>query len=152
MILTEICQNLRNWFDRGQSKYHGKVTIRSGTLFVDDPNFVLQDGQYYRIMGSVFNDGVHRYNDMLEDEAQFDGTVWAMAVPPAVIELADEIAAWQAKYGNVDSAAMSPFNSESFGGYSYSKSSGGSGSSAGAGGSGTWQTAFAKRLNAWRKI
>ena len=154
MILTEICQNLRNWFDRGQKKYNGRIVIRSGSITVSDPDFALQGGQYYRIIGSLFNDGVHQYGpyDSLVDEDPFVGSVWSMAVPPAVVELAGDIEAWQAKYGGADSVAMSPFNSESFGGYSYSKSGGGSGSSSGSGGSGTWQGAFAKRLNAWRKI
>ena len=58
---------------------------------------------------------------------------------------------WSDKYLGVDSAAMSPFNSESFGGYSYSKS-GGSSSSGNVDLSGTWQGAFADRLNNWRKI
>ena len=151
-MLTEICQNLRNWFDRGQSKYYGKITIRDGVLSMEDSGFAMQEGQYYRVIGSLFNDGVHRYNESLTDEETFEGAVWSMAIPPAVIELAEEIEAWQAKYGSADSLAMSPFNSESFGGYSYSKSGGGSGSASGNGAAGTWQGVFSKRLNAWRKI
>lgn len=113
------------------------------------------DDQYFRIMGSVFNDGVHQKglgSDALHDET-FYGSVWAMAVPPSVIALAEEIEKWQEKYGSVDSASMSPFNSESFGGYSYSKSTGG-GSYYGDGASGGngWKSAFADRLNRWRKI
>lgn len=153
MMLTEICQELRNWFDRNQSKYYGKITISGGVLSVEDSSFVLQNGQYYRIIGSLFNDGVHKYGgDQLTNENTFDGAVWSMAIPPAVVALAMDIEAWQAKYGGVDSQAMSPFNSESFGGYSYSKSGGGSGASSANGGAGTWQGVFAKRLNAWRKI
>ncbi len=155
MILTEICQELRNWFDRDQSKYYGKITIRGGVLSMDDSSgFTLQDGQYYRIIGSLFNDGVHRFNDMtdwLTDENTFEGAIWSMAIPPAVVSLSEDVEAWQAKYGSIDSHAMSPFNSESFGGYSYSKSGGGSGSSSN-NGAGTWQGVFAKRLNLWRKI
>ena len=100
---------------------------------------------------------MHKYGDaqdVLHDEDAFDGSIWAMAVPPDVIALAEEIEAWQAKYGGVDSAAMSPFNSESFGGYSYSKYGGGtSGSTTGASSpSASWQSVFASRLNRWRKI
>lgn len=154
MILTEICQEIRNWFDRNQSKYYGKITISGGVLGVEDDSFGLQAGQYYRIIGSLFNDGVHKYDesDPLTDENTFEGAVWSMAIPPAVVSLAKDIEDWQAKYGGVDSQAMSPFNSESFGGYSYSKSGGGSGASSANGGAGTWQGVFAKRLNAWRKI
>lgn len=153
MILTEICQELRNWFDRNQNKYHGKINIHDGVLSVNDSSFVLQTGQYYRIIGSLFNDGVHVYgDDSLTNENEFDGAVWSMAVPPAVIALAEDIEAWQNKYGSLDSQAMSPFSSESFGGYSYSKATSGGNSSGGNSGSGTWQGVFAKRLNAWRKI
>lgn len=152
-MLTEICQELRNWFDRNQSKYHGKINISGNVLSVEDSSFTLQTGQYYRIIGSLFNDGVHMYgaND-LTNENEFEGAIWSMAIPPAVITLAREIEIWQDKYGGANSQAMSPFNSESFGGYSYSKSGGGSGSSSSGGDAGTWQGAFRKRLNAWRKI
>lgn len=146
-MLTELCQELKNWFDR--EKYFGDFTIESGELVTALP---LVEGQYFRIIGSLFNDGVHQYGSSshLIDES-FSGAIWSMAVPPTVIDLAAEIKAWQDKYGGVDSAAMSPYASESFGGYSYSKSGGGAGSSANAG-AGTWQGAFASRLNMWRKI
>lgn len=147
-MLTEICQELRNWFDRGQPKYFGKFTVSDGTITGN--GISLQDGQYFRIVGSVFNDGVHLFPaSSLVDEV-FEGSVWAMAVPPAVIALANEIEEWQKKYGGVGSVLMSPYQSESFGGYSYSKSGGGSGD--GTSLSGTWQGAFSSRLNRWRKI
>jgi hypothetical protein len=85
----------------------------------------------------------------LTDEV-FDGAIWLMAIPKDVLILSEEIDAWIEKYGGVDSVAMSPYNSESFGGYSYSKSGGGS--SDGTSKAGTWQGAFATRLNEWRKI
>lgn len=149
-MLTELCQELRNWFDRNQPKYYGEFTIENGVLVLRD-DMSLKDGQYFRIIGSALNDGVHQYGvygDALEDEA-FSGAVWAMAIPPAVLSLAKEIKAWQDKYGSIDSAAMSPFTSESFGGYSYSKSGAGSGSGSASGG---WRSAFAGRLTPWRKI
>lgn len=150
-MLTEICQEIRNWFDR--ERYIGQISIEGGLVKMGGEELPIRDGQNFRIIGSVFNDGVHLKGDskdLLEDE-DFDGAVWAMAVPPAVISLAAEIDAWQAKYGGVDSVSMSPYNSESFGGYSYSKSGGGSGDGTQSA-AGTWQGAFAKRLNMWRKI
>lgn len=149
-ILTELCQELRNWFDRNQPKYYGEFTIENGVLILSG-DMSLKDGQYFRIIGSALNDGVHQYGvygDALEDEA-FSGAVWAMAIPPAILTLVKDIEAWQDKYGGIDSAAMSPFASESFGGYSYSKSGAGSGSGSTSGG---WRSAFAGRLNPWRKI
>lgn len=149
-MLTELCKELNNWFDYNQPRFYGDFVIQNGEFTKD---MGLQDGQYFRVVGSVFNDGVHKMGDqtdVLIDEA-FNGAVWAMAVPPDVIALASEITAWKNKYQSIESVAMSPFQSESFGGYSYNK--GGSGSSSGnVDLSGTWQGVFADRLNHWRKI
>ena len=151
-MLTELCNELNNWFDR--SRYFGTFTIKDGQINVSDlvSDGSLQDGQYFRIIGSVFNDGVYKYPAVdLEDE-EFEGAVWAMAVPPSVVALAKEIEDWQNKYGGVDSQAMSPFQSESFGGYSYTKK-GGSNSNSGTNTKlGTWQGAFAAKLNRYRRL
>lgn len=147
-MLTELCKELNNWFDK--SRMIGKFKIEDGELtgFSD----VLQDGQYFRIVGSVFNDGVYQYPAVdLEDE-EFDGAVWVMAVPPSVITLAEEIKEWNNKYGGVDSQAMSPFHSESFGGYSYAKKGGSSSYGGSNSKMGTWQGAFAAKLNMYRRI
>lgn len=145
-MLEQILTELHNWFrvrDGADGIHHGTYTIEDGRIALP----FLRDGQYFRMMGSVFNDGLHRYGpdmEALTDET-FDGTIWAMAVPKAVVELAGEIEAWQEKYGDV---MDSPYTSESFGGYSYTKASG-AGDSAGSGG---WQAAFRARLNPYRKL
>ena len=142
-MLTELCQELHNWFDR--ERYTGTFTIEGGNITAD----FLQTGQYFRIIGSVFNDGIFKYGDADLTDETFDGAVWALAIPAPVIKLAQEIQAWRAKYEGVDSAAMSPFNSESFGGYSYSKSGAGGATSSGATG---WRGVFRSQLNRWRKL
>ena len=143
-MLTELCQELNNWFER--EKRSGSFRIENGMLEAD----FLLPGQYFRVMGSLFNDGVHQYgNDFLNDE-DFTGSVWSLAIPVAVIKLSEDIDAWRAKYEAPDSSAMSPYMSESFGGYSYSKGSAISGT--GTGGATSWRTSFASRLNAWRKL
>jgi len=147
-MLTELCQELRNWFDR--ERFYGTFEITGGTLTAP----FLIAGQYYRIKGSIFNDGVHKYGDAedkLTDET-FKGEVWAMAIPKAVLLLADDIAAWKAKYCAVDSEAMSPFQSESFGGYSYNKGSGSVAVGAAASTPTGWKAVFQSELNRWRKI
>lgn len=135
-MLSEICKELNNWFD--YSRKFGTFTISDGQLQVD----FLQEGQYYRIVGSVFNDGVYQYTHgfPLHDET-FEGAVWLMAVPSDVLKLDEEIAEWVGKYKDV---AASPFQSESFGGYSYTKGSTEKATS--------WKAAFASRLNNWRKL
>lgn len=150
-MLTELCQYLKNWFDRGQPKYYGKFEVKDGSVTsFNDGDMGILDGQYFRIQGSVFNDGVHKNPPSGLTDETFDGAVWLMAVPPSAISLAAEIEEWQKKYASVDSAAMSPYQSESFGGYSYSKSGGGSAD--GTTNAGTWQGVFASRLNPYRKL
>lgn len=144
-MLTELCQELRNWFER--EKYFGTFTIENGQIDISDGS--IQSGQYFRIIGSVFNDGVHQYdaNDTLHDEV-FEGAIWTMAVPPAVVDLSERISAWNSTYGEVVS---SPYASESFGGYSYVRASvSGQGNSSN--GNPTWQNQFSSELNKWRKL
>lgn len=148
MGLTELCQELRNWFER--DKFFGEFTIENGAIIVPDGS--LQDGQFFRVIGSVFNDGVFQYGeDELTDEV-FKGAIWSMAVPPAVIELSERISEWSEQY---EDTVSSPYQSmsESFGDYSRSWSKAGSGSGNANSGSGpTWQSTFASELNRWRKI
>lgn len=140
-MLEEVLNHLHNWFQLEISP--GTYTIEEGGIALP----CLLPGQYFRIVGSVFNDGLHQYGpamELLQDET-FTGAVWALAIPKPVVDLADEIAAWQAKYKDT---VESPYTSESFGGYSYSKASGAGDS----GGSGGWQAAFRARLNPYRKL
>ena len=147
MMLTELCGELNNWFDRNQPKFHKSFTIENGAFV--DADLGLQIGQYYRIIGSVFNDGVHQYtgnpDEDLHDEI-FSGSVWLMAVPQEVIDLAKDIEDWADKYKDV---SYSPFASENLAPTSYSYSIN---TAAGSGGSGaTWQNIFSSRLTKWRK-
>jgi len=146
-MLSELCSELNNYFDKSQPKKSGEFHISSGHLSED---VGLQVGQYYRIIGSVFNDGVHQYKTEadadLKDET-FSGSVWLMAVPKEFVDLAKEIADWQKKYGE---ASMNPLSSESLTAtsYSYSLNAG-----SGASGSGSsWEAVFASRLTKWRRI
>lgn len=146
-MLSELCQELKNWFDRGQPRLHGAFEISEGKIVDSDFTDVIKNNQYFRIIGSVFNDGVYKYtNDLVLEDEPFVGSIWLMAVPKEVVALSDEIDAWIDKYGE---SVSSPYQSESFGGYSYTKASGSSGN----GSSGiSWQSAFSSKLNMWRKI
>ena len=141
-MLTEICQYLRNWFVR--ERHSGTYTVKGGSLTTD----FLQEGQYYRIVGSVFNDGVHIYKSYTLTDETFKGEVWGMAVPKEIIVLAKDI---EKGIQDNQEAINSPFVSESFGGYSYSFGSVG-GASSGSSGVPGWQSHFADRLAPWRKI
>ena len=139
-MLEQVLMHLNNWFLVPGGIHEGTYTIEDGGIALP----FLANGQYFRIFGSVFNDGLHQYPASDLKAETFDGTVWALAVPQAVIDLATEIEAWQKKNGD---ASVSPYQSESFGGYSYSKAT-----DSASGGAVTWQSAFSSRLNAWRKL
>jgi hypothetical protein len=144
-MLEEILGYIHNFFIK--EVYGGKFNIHDGNVDVD----FLQNNQYFRIVGSVFNDGVYKYPETHLISEEFEGEVWALAIPPALLKVVDEIAAWVAKYGGVDSQVMSPYNSESFGGYSYTKSAGYQ-SDGGSNSHPIWWSAFGPKLNQWRKI
>lgn len=143
-MLTEICAEIRNYFSKEDKRYFGTFAIENGTLV---PLLNL-DCQYIRICGSRYNDGVHKLSDNdLIDEGNFNGAIWEMYPPKAFLDLVAEIEAWQAVNGVASSPAMSPYNSESFGGYSYSKNSANALT-----GASNWATAYAGRLSIYRKI
>ena len=141
-MLEAVLTHLKNWFVVPCGVHEGTYTIENSTLELP----FLQNGQYYRICGSVFNDGLHKYGD-IEDKLQnetFTGTVWALAIPKAVVDLAGKIEEWQIKNGET---VASPFTSESFGGYSYTKATDST-----TGAVATWETVFRSQLNPYRQI
>ena len=149
-MLTELCAELRNYFVRDEKNdiIRGQFIISGNTI---GSISTIQKGQYFRIVGSVFNDGVWQWDadgiEGLVDET-FDGAVWLMSVPPAVIDLSNEIDGWVAANKDVTN---SPYQSESFGGYTYSLKSGGGSSSGGSNGA-TWQNIFSDRLKPYRRL
>lgn len=147
-MIEQICAHIHNFFDRDEHRrfWHreqGTFTVSGGTLALD----FLQPGQYFRIEGSVFNDGVHQYPDMDMQDETFTGSVYEMRVKPGFLALVSDIEAWQAKNGE---AVMGPYQSESFGGYSYTLASGSTrgGGTQNAG----WELSFGSRLDQYRKI
>jgi hypothetical protein len=151
--LAAVCNHIHNYFIR--ENHTGTFTITDGVIDLPD----ILPGQRFMITGSAMNDGIYTWDSgIFDDDAQkaetltnetFTGTVSYLAVPKAFLLLVDEIKAWREKY---EDAANSPFTSESFGGYSYSKAgTGGTGGNSGRGRT-TWETAFADRLNPYRKL
>ena len=94
-MLEQVLMNIRNWFTVEGGIHSGTFSIKDGGITLP----FLADGQYFRIIGSVFNDGLHQYpaTDLVDEE--FSGVIWALAIPPAVVDLADEIQKWQEKNG-----------------------------------------------------
>lgn len=137
-MLEQVLAHLNNWFLVPDGVHEGTFTIADGGITLP----FMQDGQYFRIIGSVFNDGLHQYPASDLTAETFDGAIWALAVPKAILSMAEEIAAWQDKNGD---AATSPYTSESFGGYSYTKAADAGGKPV------SWQGVFASQLNAYKK-
>lgn len=139
-MLETVLNYLHNWFLIPGAARAGTFIIVSGKLKAD----FLADGQYYRIEGSIHNNGLHRYPydeeiNMLDET--FSGAIFPMAVPRSVIALSEKIAEWCKANPATDKI------SESFDGYSYTK--------AAAGASGTengWQAVFRGELRAWKKV
>lgn len=147
-MIDEICGEIRNYFVYKDDKIFGDFAITNGVIYPE----ISIPSDYIRIVGSRKNNGVHKVDEMqLKDESEFHGAIWFMNPPDEFLQIVSDIQAWQTKNGDIDSPAMSPFNSESFGGYSYSKgypSVGSAGSTSGA----DWRSVFASRLKQYRRI
>ena len=154
-MLQSVCEYIHNYFINEDCRLSGSFTIENGTI---SPLVGLKEGQRFLIAGSDLNDGIYTYHadDLCDDDdiaragladEVFSGAIVGLAVPPQVIALSAEISDWVAKYGDV---INSPYQSESFGGYAYTRASGaGSGGGNSAAG---WQEVFGSRLNRWRKV
>ena len=147
-MLEEVMRYVNNRFDRdprgvAYGSASGAFEVVDGSLEVDG----LLDGQWFWVEGSALNDGLHMYPDTDMRDESFEGTVTFLGVPRSFEDLCSEIAQWQEQHADV---LDSPLQSESFGGYSYSKASGGSqGNEAPAAG---WQLHFGARLRPYRKL
>ena len=169
-VIEQMCAETHNYFET--HKENGTFTIQDGNI--DLP--FLTENQFFRIVGSKFNDGVYIYSDNhliirastweeikdnnetwedikrlkwgdlvehdLVDET-FEGSIWAMNMPRAFLNLSQEISA----YCTSEAAKPSLFQSESFGGYSYTKATNASGIA-----DNSWQSVFETKLKRYRKL
>lgn len=140
-MIAEICASCRNYFAKAEDVHTGSFTVSGGTL---SPLSFLAEGQYFRIVGSTFNDGVYKYPaaGWLRDES-FEGAIWAMHVPWDFEVMCRDIETW-CEYNA--KGASAEYISESFGGYSYTRAAEANGAPL------TWQSVFAKRLNRYRRM
>lgn len=149
-ILEEVLGSIHNWFVRDTRVVKG-CEISNGQL----PASVTADlmvTQWYRITGSVLNDGLHQHPAAdLEDET-FDGTIDRLVIPRPLLKVVEEIYDWvEANKKGAQKALESPYQSESFDGYSYTIRTDEGPNSASDGLTG-WQAQFSRKLNQWRKI
>ena len=92
-MVSKIMKYCNNYFAVPGAQKTGTFTITEGALTLP---FVTK-GQFFRVVGSLFNDGVYKYSDALElvDET-FTGTIYPLAPPPDFLDLCRMIAEYQA--------------------------------------------------------
>ena len=127
-MISKVMKHINNYFET-DNFYIGEITITDNVI---SPSVDLLDGQYFRIVGSILNDGVYIKGDKLKNET-FSGKIVGLAVPSEFISLTEEIKNYK--------PVKSQYQSESFGGYSYNLKDDAS-----------WETAFKNDLNDYRKI
>ncbi len=130
--IEALMRECRNFFERG---YIDATFTVEGNTISPAPN-----APYVYLSGSRA-DGVYRQDipgeliaePELENET-FTGRVWLLFPPRAFLELAEEVAGYDA------AAPAGAMRSESFGEYSYTRSTS------------TWQEAFASKLEPFRHM
>lgn len=141
LTIDALCNECRNFFlgnDPGKNIHAGTFTISGGQIA---PSDFLKQNQYFRLIGSTYNDGVHRFPAIDLVDESFDGAVWAMNVPPAFVALAEKVES----YNRSEAAQPAVYSSESFGGYSRTRATGNGGMPV------SWQKLFAPELNYYRR-
>ena len=68
MMLNELCQELRNYFDKAQPKFFGQIVVEDGNITNEEFLAAIKPEQYFRIVGSIFNDGVYCFKEELSLE------------------------------------------------------------------------------------
>lgn len=136
--LNEICSLINNRFDTGESVY-GDFEIENGDIIGLPEDF--KDNAYVWISGSNSNDGAYCVGGGELTDEHFKGDVTIMQLPADFRNLVSEITDW--KTANAK-ALTGVYQSESFGGYSYTLDT--------AGGRATLNGVFGARLNRYRKV
>lgn len=149
--LERVLSHIHNWFVR--ETFEVRNCEISGSVLPVSVTSKMIEGQWYRIEGSYLNDGLHLNPDTHLKNETFDAVVSLLAIPRPLLAVCEDIQAWISDYSQARAKmAGNPYQSESFGGYSYSFRGDISGDASSGGGPNGWQAAFASELNAWRKM
>lgn len=156
MNLTDLCEKLRNWFD--VDRHFGTFEIANGTIDLD----FIREGQFYRLIGSR-QDGVYTVLDnklkfiksisedgqggfdvdgIIARDETFNGAVWELSFPINFLIFYSDMCGWETQYAD---KVNSPYQSESFGGYSGTLKTGANGILT------VWDN-FSSDLARWQKI
>ena len=72
-MLEDVLQELNNWFLCPDGVHLGHYQVEDGSISLP----FLSPGQYFRILGSVYNDGLYQYPTPDLTDESFDGAVTA---------------------------------------------------------------------------
>lgn len=139
-MMGAVLAHLHNRFEA--EPVHGTFTATAGEI--SGSGLSLSPTQYYWVDGSTFNDGLHQCGTADLVAETFEGTVTPCRIPSDLSALVDEIEQWCSEHGG---AAADGLQSESFGGYSYTRAT-----DPRTGAPMTWQGAYRSQLNQWRKL
>ena len=153
MTVPELCVYTHNFFDRYDAPFTGRfiigtdyiwdaINFNTDVLAADPENILsgLAPHQFYKIEGSIFNDGVHQAGEPLTPET-FTGTVQPMRVPPDFVALAQKITDYDAA-----TPGGGRYVSQSFNGWSGTMATGTDGLPA------DGCTRYRREINQWRKL
>lgn len=132
--LFELLVYLRNFFP-GRKWEFSDYAISGGEIVLGG----LWVGDYYLIEGSQRNDGVHVYGDHDLLPEVFSGSVTELKIDNQLLKKWERINRWCSEN---EKLIRSPYQSESFGGYSYTKNAVTT----------DWKSVFANDLRPWRKL
>lgn len=143
-MLTEICAYLHNYFD--YERHYGDISIIGGVIFCNGEQIALGEGQHFALFRGRIPLGVF---DTVPADKTFEGAVWLLDIPDAVLKADKWADDWTKANGGADSNGNSAFQSESFGGYSYNKGTNSTGKS----GLSVFDNAqFNRMINPYRKL
>ena len=135
-MLYEVMQHCKNFFPK--KYFEGTFEVKDGLLRLPEETAC----RYMLVEGSALSDGVWYIYDTLEDEV-FTGVVTLLAPPKSFLDLVKDIEEWRTSN---EPGTLTPYASESFGGYSYTRATNGSGKAV------SWHDVFSSRLKIWRML
>lgn len=118
--MEEVLNYINNYFYK--FGVIGKFTIAGNKIYLQGNYY---KSQYIYIKGSMLNDGIYEVKDIIDDELYFeglddevfDGVIYSLRVPKQLKEKVKEIQDFKT------TNKPSQMQSESFGGYSYTRAS-----------------------------
>lgn len=141
--MERVLKYLNNYFFRIGER--GVFAIEDGKIDIENKISV---GQYFMIKGSMFNDGVYKVEEIIDDQIVFDavcneefkGVVYLLNIPRTLLSLPQKIDEFETNNKPTN------IQSEAFGNYSYSLGTNKNGEIM------TWVDVFKNDLKVYKKM